>query len=137
MNWALVASAVNTKRGTLRGLHFQYPSAMEAKLVRCTRGSLWDIIVDLREGSPTRYQWHAEELSRKNGLALYIPTGFGHGYLSLEDDSEAEYLLSAQYSAELANGLRWNDPALGIDWPFPPMVVSERDQSWPYLRVEP
>jgi dTDP-4-dehydrorhamnose 3,5-epimerase len=129
--WKVIASAVNTKRGTLRGLHFQAHPAREAKVVRCTQGALWDVMVDLRDGSRTRGHWYSAELSRANGLMLYIPEGFGHGYLTLEDDTEIEYLLSAAHEPSLARGLRWNDPGLGIQWPFAPSVLCDRDATWP------
>jgi dTDP-4-dehydrorhamnose 3,5-epimerase len=131
--WVLNATALNTRKGTLRGLHYQLPPCAEIKIVRCTHGALWDVIVDLREGSTTQGRWHAQELSRHNGLALYVPEGFAHGYLTLAEDSEAEYLLSQPYAPDLARGLRWDDPALDIDWPSPPAVISDRDKTWPSL----
>lgn len=123
----------NRKRGTLRGLHFQAKPHEEAKLVRCTRGTIWDVIVDLREGSPTRHLWFSAELSADNYRALYVPAGFAHGFQTLVDDSEVLYLMSEFYHPESARGLRWDDPVLGISWPFSDPVLSPRDRSYPLL----
>jgi dTDP-4-dehydrorhamnose 3,5-epimerase len=112
---------------TLRGLHWQAAPFAEAKLVRCTAGAIHDVIVDLRRGSPTRLRWFALELSAKNRRALYVPEGFAHGFLTLEDDSEVSYWMSARHAPEAARGLRFDDPRLAIDWPAPPRVISERD----------
>jgi dTDP-4-dehydrorhamnose 3,5-epimerase len=118
----------NRRRGTLRGLHFQREPKMEAKLVRCTRGSIWDVIVDLRSSSETLRRWHAEVLTQDNHCMLYVPPGFAHGFQTLEDDTEVVYLISEYYDSELAAGVRWDDPALGLPWPIlPPTVISERD----------
>ena len=123
----------NRKRGTLRGLHFQTPPHEEAKLVRCTRGAIWDVIVDIRADSPTRYRWFAAELNAENRRALHVPRGFAHGFQTLADDSEVLYQMSEFYHPESAHGLRWDDPALAIKWPIADPVVSERDKSYPLL----
>ena len=123
----------NSCRGTLRGLHYQLAPHAEAKIVRCTRGTVWDVIVDLRDSSPTRLRWHAVELSAENRLSLYVPEGFAHGFQTLTDDVELLYQMSAFYHAESARGLRWNDPVVGIEWPLPDAIMSERDRTYPFL----
>lgn len=125
----------NRRRGTLRGLHYQAVPHEEAKLVRCTRGAVWDVIVDLRPVSPTYLRWHAVELSADSRTALYVPAGFAHGFQTLADDSEVLYQMSESYYADLARGLRWNDPALDIEWPLGSPILSERDRSYPLLIV--
>ena len=121
----------NRKRGTLRGLHYQAPPHEEAKLVRCTRGAIWDVIVDLRAGSKTRLKWFGEELTAENRRALYIPRGFAHGFQTLADDAEVFYQMSEFYHPECARGIRWDDPAIGIRWPLADPIVSERDRGLP------
>ena len=123
--------AASYKKGTLRGLHFQDPPHAEAKFVRCTRGALYDVIVDLRPGSPTRGQWFGAELSAGNPLMLYVPEGFAHGYETLVDDTDMYYMTSAFYAPAHARGVRYDDPAFGIEWPLPVTVVSTADTSWP------
>jgi dTDP-4-dehydrorhamnose 3,5-epimerase len=123
----------NRRRGTLRGLHFQAAPHEEAKVVRCTRGAIWDVVVDLREGSATRLRWHAVELSAENRRALYVPEGFAHGFQTLADDSEVLYQMSESYYPELARGVRWDDPRLGIKWPLPDPILSARDRSYALL----
>jgi len=123
----------NKRRGVLRGLHYQVKPHEEAKLVRCTRGAIWDVIVDLREGAPTRYRWFATELTADNRRALYIPRGFAHGFQTLADNSEVFYQMSEFYHPESARGVRWNDPIIGIAWPLADPVVSPRDRSYPLL----
>jgi dTDP-4-dehydrorhamnose 3,5-epimerase len=123
----------NRKRGTLRGLHYQAAPHEEAKVVRCTRGAVWDVLVDLREGSPTRLRWHARELNADNRLAFYVPEGFAHGFQTLADDSEVLYQMSESYHPGLARGLRWDDPRLGIEWPLPDPILSARDRSYALL----
>lgn len=124
----------NRRAGTLRGLHYQERPHEEAKLVRCTRGAVWDVVVDLRDGSPTRLRWHAVELSASNRLALYVPEGFAHGFQTLQDDTEVLYQMSESYRPDLARGVRWDDPTLGITWPVSDPVISERDRTYPLLR---
>ena len=123
----------NRRRGTLRGLHYQAAPHAEAKLVRCTRGAVWDVIVDLRKGSLTVRQWHAAELTAENRRALYVPAGFAHGFQTLADDTEVLYQMSEFYHPESARGVRWDDPALGIDWPVPDPILSNRDRSYALL----
>jgi dTDP-4-dehydrorhamnose 3,5-epimerase len=123
----------NRIRGTLRGLHFQAAPHEEAKVVRCTRGAIWDVIVDLRKSSATRLRWHAVELSAENRRALYVPEGFAHGFQTLADDSEVLYQMSELYHPDLARGVRWDDPRLGINWPLPDPILSERDRSYALL----
>ena len=122
----------NARRGTLRGMHFQAAPAAEAKLVRCTAGAIWDVIVDLRADSPTHLRWFAEELSAGNRRTLYVPVGFAHGFESLTDDAEVLYLMSEFFSPEHARGARWDDPAFGIRWPMAPTAMSEKDRGYPH-----
>jgi dTDP-4-dehydrorhamnose 3,5-epimerase len=121
----------NRKRGTLRGMHFQTEPFSEVKIVRCTHGALLDVIVDLRKTSPAYCQWTSVELTAANHRALYIPKGFAHGYLTLTDEVEAYYHVSAPFSPAHASGVRWDDPAFAIAWPFAPTVMSEKDRAWP------
>ena len=123
--------AFNHKRGTLRGMHFQRAPHAQAKMVRATKGALLDVIVDLRADSPTFRQWDAIELSADNRRMLYMPEGIAHGYLTLTDDVEAYYHASTAWVPQAESGVRWNDPAFAITWPFEPLVISEKDQSWP------
>ena len=126
--------AFNLRRGTLRGMHFQKAPHAQAKIVRCTRGSLLDVIVDLREGSATFRQWDAVELTADNHRMLYMPEGVAHGYLTLTDHTEAYYHASSPWVPSAESGVRWNDPALAIKWPFEPAVISEKDGAWSLLR---
>jgi dTDP-4-dehydrorhamnose 3,5-epimerase len=119
----------NRKRGTLRGMHYQVAPYREAKLVRCTRGAIYDVIVDLRAGSRTFRQWVAVELSADNRLMLYIPEGLAHGFQTLRDETEVFYQISEFYSVECASGVRWNDPAFCIKWPIANPIISARDQN--------
>ena len=119
----------NARKGTVRGMHYQLPPSCEIKLVRCTAGSLWDVIVDLRPESPGYLQHVGVELSASNRRALYVPAMFAHGFQTLEDGTEVFYQMSEFYSPELATGLRYDDPKLGIRWPLPVSVVSEKDQA--------
>lgn len=118
------------KKGTLRGLHFQKAPHAEVKIVRCTRGAVFDVAVDLREGSTSRGQWFGVELSADNHRQLYIPEGFAHGYQTLENDSEIEYSTTHVYAAASASGVRFDDPAFDIRWPLPVSVISEPDRKW-------
>lgn len=123
----------NRRRGTLRGLHYQRSPHQETKLVRCVRGSLFDVAVDLRPASPTYLAWTSATLSADNRRALFIPAGLAHGFLTLEDHTEVLYQISAPYHPESAAGVRWDDPSLGIAWPEKPSIVSERDQLLPLV----
>ncbi|MBL8490631.1 MAG: dTDP-4-dehydrorhamnose 3,5-epimerase [Rhodocyclaceae bacterium] len=130
---AQVSLSFNRHRGTLRGLHYQAAPHGEAKLVRCTRGAMFDVAVDLRPGSPARLRWHGVELSADNRRALYIPEGCAHGFQTLADDTEILYMISTFHHAESARGLRFDDPAIGIPWPLEPRCVSDRDLALPRL----
>ena len=121
----------NPHKGTLRGLHYQQAPHAEAKVVRCTRGAVWDVIVDLRPGSPTRGRWFGAELTADSANMMYAPEGFAHGYQTLCDDSELSYLTSMPYAPDAARGVRYNDPVLNISWPLPPRLVSKADEGWP------
>ena len=128
--------AYNHRAGTVRGLHFQLPPYEDVKLVRCVRGSLWDVAVDLRPGSPTFRAWFGIELSADNRRALYIPAGCAHGYQTLVDDTEAMYLHSAPYVPESEGGARYDDPSFGIEWPpADERILSEKDRAWPLFDV--
>jgi dTDP-4-dehydrorhamnose 3,5-epimerase len=128
--WELTAISENRRAGTLRGVHFQHPPHAESKLVRCARGRLIDVVVDLRAGSATMLQWRAIELDDTSMRSLYVPPGCAHGFLTFEDHTAVHYAIDAPFVAEAADGVRWDDPALGIDWPAPPRVVSGRDASY-------
>jgi dTDP-4-dehydrorhamnose 3,5-epimerase len=123
----------NARQGTLRGMHYQVAPHAEVKLVRCTRGSIFDAIVDLRPDSPTFRRWVGVELSAENGRMLYIPGGFAHGFQTLEDGSEIFYQMSTFYHPESARGLRWDDPAVKIAWPLEAVNVSEKDRAYSLL----
>ena len=125
----------NRKKGTLRGLHYQAAPFEEAKLVRCTRGAIFDVALDLRPGSPTYLRHAAVVLDSRETSMLYIPEGCAHGFQSLEDESEVSYQISQVYAPECARGVRWNDPAFGILWPMAPTCISERDRDYPDLIV--
>jgi len=133
LNSDLVQCSVsfNRKRGTLRGMHYQAAPHAETKLVRCTRGAIYDVIVDLRAQFPTFRQWIAVELSADNRLMLYIPPGLAHGFQTLQDESEVFYQMSEFHSPEHISGVRWNDPAFAIEWPIAIPVISARDQTHP------
>jgi len=118
---------------TLRGLHFQRPPHAEVKLVRCVRGAIFDVVADLRRDSPSYLRWQGFELSPDSDAALYIPEGCAHGFLTLVDDCEVLYQMSANYAAEAADGVRFDDPALGIAWPHAPALVAEKDLRWPAI----
>jgi dTDP-4-dehydrorhamnose 3,5-epimerase len=125
----------STYRATLRGLHFQRAPHAEVKLVRCTRGAIFDVIVDLRADSETHARWLGVELDAQRGNALYVPKGFAHGFQTLVDEAEVFYMMSDPYVAEAASGVRWDDPAFAIEWPDAERrTISERDLSWPDYR---
>ena len=125
--------AFNHKRGTLRGLHFQRAPHEQVKIIRCTRGALLDVVVDLRKGSPTYCQSETVELTADNRRMLYIPAGLAHGYLTLEDATEAYYHASTPWSRSHEDGVRWDDPVFGVRLPFQPVVISEKDRNWPFI----
>lgn len=122
--------AYNRKKGTIRGMHFQFPPSAETKLVRCTRGAILDIIVDLRPESPTYLEHIAVELSAENSRALYVPERFAHGYQVLRDETETSYQVGEFYTPGCEGGLLYNDPKLGLTWPLPVSVISDKDQVW-------
>jgi dTDP-4-dehydrorhamnose 3,5-epimerase len=125
----------NLRAGTLRGMHYQAEPHGEAKLVRCTSGAIFDAIIDIRPGSPTRLGWFALELTAANRRSLYVPTGFAHGFVTLTDDAEVSYMISTPYAPGAGRGIRWNDPAVGIEWPVTPTVVSARDAAYPLIEA--
>lgn len=127
----------NYKKGTLRGIHFQIPPVTEAKLVRCTQGAIYDVIVDLRVGSPTYLSHLATELTAENRRLLYVPEMFAHGFQTLTDDTEVAYQITEFYTPGYARGLRYNDPKLAIDWPLPVTTISNKDTNWPLLSEQP
>jgi len=128
-----INNSLRKKRGTLIGLHFQRTPKTEAKIVRCLYGAIWDVIVDLRKDSPTFCQWYGTELNNNNRTMIFVPQGFAHGYLTLSPDAEILYLVSEFYSPESEDGLRWNDPQVGIKWPDTPQVISDKDVQAPLL----
>jgi dTDP-4-dehydrorhamnose 3,5-epimerase len=125
----------NKRRGTLRGMHYQADPHGETKLVRCVIGAVWDVIIDLRPGSPTYAKWTGVELTGANRLALYIPQGFAHGFQTLAEDSELLYGISPDYVPEAARGIRWDDPRISIAWRLPPVNLSPRDAALPLLET--
>jgi dTDP-4-dehydrorhamnose 3,5-epimerase len=137
LNPRLVQCSVsrNHRKGTLRGMHYQVAPNAEVKLVRCTSGAIYDVIIDLRPDSPTFRQHLGVELSEENQRALYIPEGFAHGYLTLTDAAEIFYQMSEFYEPAAARGVRWNDPAFAIDWPGAVLVISPRDRDYPDFEV--
>jgi dTDP-4-dehydrorhamnose 3,5-epimerase len=121
------------KGGTVRGMHFQVAPALESKLVRCTRGSMFDVVLDLRRESPTFGKWYGAELSAANGRMLFIPQECAHGYQTLEENTEMHYMTSAFFTPSAARGVRFDDPFFAIRWPLAPTAVSEQDQNWPLV----
>lgn len=134
VRWPQCNTSFNHLRGTLRGLHYQAEPKGEPKLVRCTRGAVFDVAVDLRPGSATLHQWVGAELTADNRRALFIPHGLAHGFLTLEDRSEVFYQMGEPYDAALARGVRWNDPAFQIAWPIEATIISPRDANYPDCR---
>ena len=123
--------SLNTKKGTLRGMHYQVQPHEEAKLVRCSQGAIYDVIIDLRPGSPTFRKWTPVELAAENYRALYIPKKFAHGFQTLMDNTAVFYQMSGLYHPDCSRGIRWNDPAFGIEWPSDERIISARDQEFP------
>ena len=126
--WVQTNNSLTAQLGTVRGLHLQRPPMAECKLVRCIHGAIWDVIVDLRPNSETYGCWHGETLSSENRNMIYVPEGFAHGFISLTDDAEIIYPTTQYYSPDHELGLLWSDPSVGIKWPIPPMLISEKDQ---------
>lgn len=130
-------TAQNRRAGTLRGLHYQRQPYGEVKLVRCTMGAIFDVVVDLRSASPTYCQWIGVELTAENRRALYIPEDCAHGFMTLVDGSEVFYQMSQPYAAEAGAGVRWDNPAFGVRWPMRPVVIADRDASYPDYQPRP
>lgn len=134
-NFVECSISFNPKRGTLRGMHYQAAPHEEAKLVRCTMGAVYDVVIDLRHQSPTSGQWMSMELTAENRRMLYVPEGCAHGFQTLETNSEVLYQMSEVHRPEAARGIKWNDPAFGIVWPTPmPAVISRRDMEGDFVR---
>ena len=121
----------SVSKGTVRGMHYQREPHSEVKLVRCVKGAIWDVVIDIRPGSPTYRKWQSFELSNMNAHQLYIPKGFAHGFQTLSNDVEVNYLISEPYAPQSANGIRYDDPAFGINWPLAVTEISEKDLHWP------
>ena len=130
-NYPQHSFSFSARKGTVRGLHYQREPHSEAKVVRCARGVIWDVIIDIRPHSPTYLRWQEFELSGQNSIQLYVPAGFAHGYQTLSDDVEVNYLISVPYVPQSACGIRYNDPTFGITWPLPVSEISEKDVHWP------
>ena len=124
-------TSLSTRRGALRGMHYQLPPAAEVKLVRCVRGALYDVIMDLRPDSATFGKWFGVELTAENRAMMYVPRGFAHGFITLADDTEALYLVSAFYAPEMERGIRFDDPHFAVRWPLAPVELSDKDRAWP------
>ncbi|EKV26541.1 dTDP-4-dehydrorhamnose 3,5-epimerase [Caenispirillum salinarum AK4] len=122
-----INDSFSARKGTLRGMHYQLPPSAETKMVRCIRGALWDVALDLRPDSATFGQWHGVELTAENRRMLIVPRGFAHGFMTLTDETEMLYFVTAAYDPERERGVRWNDPRFGIRWPMDPVVISEKD----------
>lgn len=135
-NIAQINTSLSKEKGTLRGLHFQIAPHQECKMIRCTRGAIFDMIVDLRPESPTFMQWHGVELTEDNHKALYSPEGFAQGFITLRDDTEITYFTTDFYAPGFDRGVRYNDPQFGIELPISPVVISEKDQNWPDFTVD-
>lgn len=123
----------NHQRGTVRGMHYQLAPSSEVKLVRCVRGAVYDVIIDLRQDSPTYRRWFGVELTGRNGVAMYVPELFAHGFQTLEDDTLVFYQVSEPYTPDRERGVRHDDPVLRVDWPLETRVISAKDSSWPLL----
>ena len=132
-NIAQINHSLTRQKGAIRGMHFQHPPKSEIKMVKCLRGSVFDVMIDLRSDSLTFLNWHGEKLSADNMKMMYIPEGFAHGFQTLEKNSELLYLHTEFYSPEYEGGVRFDDPELAIDWPLPPAMISERDRSLPLV----
>ena len=125
----------NPKRGTLRGMHYQLAPYGESKLVRCTRGAIYDVVVDMREESLTYGQWIGVELTADSFRMLFVPEHFAHGFITLEDNTDVTYQVSAKYTPSAERGLRWNDSTIGIEWPIEPILISDKDRSHPDVQL--
>ena len=136
-DFAQASLSYSAHAGTLRGLHFQRPPHQETKLVRCTTGAIWDVVVDVRPSSPTFRRWQGFELDAESRRSLYVPKGFAHGFQTLTDDCEVSYQISTFHAPEAAAGHRYDDPAFAISWPRPVTVISARDRAWPDFALSP
>ena len=123
-------------KGTLRGMHYQEEPHAETKFIRCAKGAIYDVIIDIKPDSPTFMQWVSVELTAENYKMLYVPKGYAHGFQSLEPDSEVTYLVSEFYTPQAEGGIRYNDPAFGLDWPLPVAEISDKDRSWADFKIE-
>jgi dTDP-4-dehydrorhamnose 3,5-epimerase len=128
-----INNSFSLKKGTLRGLTYQKSPFPETKLIKCIKGSIFDVIVDLRVDSPTKNQWYGTILSGENQKMLYIPENFAHGFITLEDNTEINYFVTEFYHPEVESGIRWNDPKIGIEWPIEPVAISEKDKNKPLI----
>lgn len=133
MQFVQANTSLSADAGTMRGLHYQRAPAAETKLVRCIQGAMWDVLVDIRDGSPTYLQSFGAELSAENGRQMYVPKGFAHGFMTLKPDTIAAYMVDEYYTPGVEEGFRHDDPALGITWPRAATVISEKDRAWPLL----
>ena len=135
-NFVQVNDSLSAHRGTLRGMHYQIGEFAETKLVRCIKGALYDVILDMRKESPTFGKHFGVELSAENRRMFYVPKGFAHSFITLEDDSEAFYFVDAFYAPKAERGVRWNDPHFGVKWPIQPQIISDKDANWPDFNPE-
>ena len=131
-----INNSLSTNKGTLRGMHYQLPPYQEDKIVRCLHGSLYDVIIDLRQESPTFGQWYGAELTSDNRTMMYVPKGFAHGLVTLEPNTEILYLVTQFYAPEFERGIRWNDPNFNIQWPVEPVEISDKDRNHPDFNLE-
>lgn len=134
LHWTQINVSRTYEKGSVRGMHFQYPPATEAKLIRCLRGRVFDVAVDLRAGSPTFLRWHGVELDEHGDTEFFLPEGFAHGFQALTNDAQLLYLHSAAWNREHEGGLRHDDPALAITWPLPIAQISDKDRHWPLVQ---
>jgi dTDP-4-dehydrorhamnose 3,5-epimerase len=135
-NIVQINNSLSKDKGTLRGMHYQLSPKSEDKIIRCIRGSLFDVIIDLRPASETFKQWFGTELNAENRNSLYVPKGFAHGFITLEENTESFYLVTEFYSPQYERGIRYNDPAFNIKWPIDPIVISEKDNNHPYFNPD-
>lgn len=135
-NFVQINTSLSKKKGTIRGMHYQVDPYQEVKFIRCTRGRIWDVIIDLRPDSPTFMKWCGNELSADNYRMVYVPGNFAHGFITLEDDSEVYYPVSEFYTPGAERGLRWDDPAFSIEWPIEAVMVSEKDRAHPKFSID-
>lgn len=126
-----INNSLSKDKGTLRGMHYQLSPSAEVKVVRCVKGALFDVIIDIRPDSPTYRKWFGELLSAENRKMMYVPRGFAHGFITMENNTEAIYLVSSAYAPDAERGIRYNDPEFNIEWPIPPQEISEKDMNWP------